>query len=264
MSKDNPFSTAAYWWKEHGPGPIGTAALLGALIYGKNRALWGPSIETLRSLGRPVGSRLMGGDADWNEAMDNLKYNSSYRRVVPAAFGLLGAAGALALMARPGLEGYGLTSWDAKPKPLYNDVNGSKAVSLYKTASYLTDSYVQDLDWMQPLDSVRAKALFTNDPEVQANAYARNMGLAIVNNAERLDGSRHPTLGRIFDSALDKFDSKLTVRGVTDVAVKSAVANASARLFTGALGAVCGMNDKARQALVDAGTWAGAITAILD
>ena len=90
------------------------------------------------------------------------------------------------------------------------------------------------------------------------------MGLSIVNNAALRGGTEHPTLGRLFDSALDKMETKLTVNGVTDIAVKSAVANTTARLFTGALGAVCGMNDRTRQKLIDAGTWAGAIAAILE
>ena len=61
-----------------------------------------------------------------------------------------------------------------------------------------------------------------------------------------------------------KIENKLSWGGAMDVALKSAVSNVTARLFTGALGAVCDMNDKTRQALVDAGTWAGAISAILD
>jgi hypothetical protein len=265
MSKDNPISTGVHWWKEHGPSPWLTALLAGALSYGKYRAMWNPSIETLRSLGRPVGKRLMGSDRAWNREIDELKSSSSARHRLPAALGLLTAASVAGLLYRPGVEGGGLLKWDAPNKPLYSpNALETKLASLQKTASYITDSYMQDLDWAKPIDARTAQALFTNDPKVQENAYARNMGLAIVNNAVNTSGSYHPTLGNVFDSALSKIENKLSWGGATDVALKSAVSNMTARLFTGALGAVCDMNDKTRQALVDAGTWAGAITAILD
>lgn len=265
MSKDNPISTGVNWWKEHGPSPWLTALLAGALLYGKYRLLWNPSVDTLRSLGRPLGKRFMGSDEEWNAAMDRLKTDSSARHYVPAAIGLLTTAGLAGLMYRPGVEGGGLLKWDAPNKPLYETKYVRDDVdTLQKTATYITDSYMQDLDWAKPIDARTAQALFTNDPHVQENAYARNMGLAIVNNAVNNSGSFHPTLGNVFDSALSKIENKLSWSGATDVALKSAVSNMTARLFTGALGAVCDMNDKTRQALVDAGTWAGAITAILD
>lgn len=265
MSRDNPISTGVQWWKQHGLNPLGTAALLGAIVYGKNRAMWGPSVELLRSLGRPIGSRVLGSDDEWNASMDRLRDDSSYKTWLPMALGLMAAGGAAGLMYRPGEEAGGLLEWDAKSKPMRTVKYVDPNVRLMgKTASYLTDSYVQDLDWAKPVDSRVAKALFTNDPRVQNDAYARNMGLSIVNSAVNASGSLHPSLGNVFDSALDKFEKKVTWSGMADVAVKSAVANTAARLFTGALGAVCGMGDKTRQALVDAGTWAGAITSILD
>lgn len=265
MSKDNPISTGVNWWKERGPSPWLTALLAGSLLYGKYRLLWNPSMETLRSLGRPIGKRVMGGDAEWNAEIDRLKSDSSARYKVPAALGALTTLGLLGTMYRPGVEGGGLLQWDAPNKPLYETRWLSKDLDeLKKTASYITDSYMQDLDWAKPIDARTAQALFTNDPKVQENAYARNLGLSIVNNAVNHSGSYHPTLGNVFDSALDKIEKKISWSGATDVALKSAVSNMTARLFTGALGAVCDMNDKTRQALVDAGTWAGAITAILD
>ena len=264
MSKDNPISGALTWWRENGPNPLLTAAMLGGLAYGKGRLFWGPAVETLRSLGRPFGKKMAGGERDWDYAMDELKSNSEYSKFVQKALGLLTAGTALAAFARPDRENMGLLKWNAPFKAGYNNIVNNGTSELYKTASYLTDSYMQDIDWMQPIDARQARALFTNDPAVQENAYVRNTGLAIVNNAALRGGTEHPTLGRLFDSALDKMETKLTVNGVTDIAVKSAVANTTARLFTGALGAVCGMNDRTRQKLIDAGTWAGAIAAILE
>ena len=265
MSKDNPISTGVNWWKEHGPSPWLTALLAGSLLYGKYRLLWGPSMDTLKSLGRPLGKRVMGSSEEWDSEIDRLKNDSSARYKVPAALGLLSTAGMLGMLYRPGVEGGGLLKWDAPSKPLYETRWLSKDFDeLKKTASYITDSYMQDLDWAKPIDARTAQSLFTNDPHVQENPYARNMGLAIVNNAVNTSGTLHPTLGNVFDSALTKIENKLSWGGAMDVALKSAVSNVTARLFTGALGAVCDMNDKTRQALVDAGTWAGAISAILD
>lgn len=268
MSKDNPISTAYNWYTQHGPSPLATAGIVALLAYAKNRALWGPSVETLRSLGRPIGRGVYGntpeGDAEWNAAMDDLKNNSKARRIVPAAFALMAGGGLLGLMADPGKKNWGLTSWNAPSKPIGAGAANLPATSLFKTASYLTDSYVDNLDWSKPVNGADARRLFTNDPWLKHEPYVRHLGGSIVTGASLESGSRNPTLGSIFDNAVGKLENKLTWSGVTDMAVKSAVANGAARLFTGALDAMVGLDPRMRQSLVDAGTWAGAITSILD
>lgn len=58
--------------------------------------------------------------------------------------------------------------------------------------------------------------------------------------AARKDGHT-TTLGDIYDSSLNKFDTKLQYQGVQDKAVKSVVSGALAGLFTDTIGAVFGM-----------------------
>lgn len=269
MSKDNPISTAYNWYTQHGPSPLATAGIVALLAYAKNRALWGPSVETLRSLGRPFGRGVYGGgaqgDAEWNAAMDDLKNNSRARQIVPAAFALMAGGGLLGLMADPGKKNWGLLSWNAPSKPIgATSAQNLPATTLFKTASYLTDSYVDNLDWSKSINGTDARRLFSNDPWLANEPYIRHLGGSIVAGASLESGSRNPTLGNIFDNAVRKMENKLTWSGVTDLAVKSAVANGAARLFTGALDAMVGLDPRMRQSLVDAGTWAGAITSILD
>lgn len=49
------------------------------------------------------------------------------------------------------------------------------------------------------------------------------------------------TLGSIYDSAVNKFDTKLRFEGVTDKAVKSLVQGSLAGMFTDVVGSVMGL-----------------------
>ena len=140
----------------------------------------------------------------------------------------------------------------------------------YKKSSFQSssmdehESIVSDIDWYKPINAQRVNNFFNGDPHLVQEPYIRNLGCSIVNNAAISQHTNQPTLGGVFDSAISKLDKKLTLGGLADVATKTVIANAGARLFTGALNTMCDLSPSTQANLISAGTWAGAIKAILD
>ena len=293
--------------KKYTGSPLVLAGGLGLGTYGLGRLAWGPMVETFRSLGRPIGKKMLGGDgqggqadaaanAQWNEAMDNLKEDAERKRILPVVGGVLTSAAALAMLFNKGKEGYGLLKWNAPRMPVAN----TKRTGKFPTSEWTTppvhatgtsprrlainarnlpymgheklaawemnpnQSYVSDINWDNHVQLGTARSLFADDPFLATRPGARLSGIAIVNDAAIREKTRTPTLGGIFDSAVDKIGKKLSLGGVIDVGIKTAVANGASRLLTGAIGAMCGLSPSTREKLIDAGTWAGAVTAILN
>ena len=185
MSKDNPIDTFAQWYAKHGPNPLITALLLGGGAYGVGKVGWNSIVEVLRSLGRPIGKKFMGGDSnpdadrDWNESMDNIKSDSSLSKWVPAAVGALVTSGALTAFSNPQQKYKGLLKWHSDINAFNKSAmdmdyvyNGPNAMSF--------NSYVTDLDWNRPIHASNVVGLFKNDPHLDNEPYARNMGISIV------------------------------------------------------------------------------------
>lgn len=271
MSEDNPISTAVQWYKEHGPNPVATAGLLGLMAWGASKLGWNPLVETSRSLLRPIGTRMLGGgpaaNAQYNEAFDNLKNDSEMAKWLPRVIGMLGFMVPMELWDTPGARYRGWTQWDAPvaahklPDAMLK--KGSFGPMYNPTQDIGLDSYVTQLDWNRRIPASDVVGLFKYDPHLADETYARNMGISIVADAAMNQQTRKPTLGGIFDSAVNKIENKLTFGGVANVALKTAVANGVSRLFASSVGAMMDLSPQARQNLVDAGTWAGAVTAML-
>ena len=285
---DNPFGTTVTWWQKNGLPPWATALAFGGLTYGATRPFWGPFVETVRSLFRKPGKKFLGGDPDnpksdaiadeqWNLAMDNAKNNSELRWKVPLGLGGLGTVLALYLFARRNEPYFGLTRWNYPKDPEIPAAgNNATTTPMIKPASVLDNGrYMKkvaslvggmdmDIDYSKRVNLTDATNLFSNDKNLEDYPYTRNMGTAIVTNAAISGHTDRPTLGGILDSAVEKISNKLSFGGLASVGLRSMVANGAARLFTGALGQMVDLSPKARQTLVDAGTWAGAITAILE
>ncbi len=263
----NPIADAAEWYRQHGPAPWATSLLAGALMFGAGRMAWNPVMETVRSLGRPFArKRLAKGDLEWDRTMDIARDDSRLKTWLPLLAGLLGAGGTAYALYRPNRAHGGMLSWNAPervmpPRGKYSWQDIPYMPGLKKTGA--VDPYVQDIDWNHTINLGVAHDLFVNDT-MQDHPDARLTGLAIVNNAAINQGTRSPSLGGIFDSALNKIEKKLTLGTAVRAGVRSVLANTAARMFTGALGAMCDLPQGARQTLVDAGTWAGAVSAILE
>lgn len=253
--------------------PLGLAAGIGGLTWLGTRLLWRPSMETSRSLGRGLanlaGRRDTAADVD-AYADEQLDGDGKARGRVSAFAGLSAAALTLALAYNKRYKWGGLLSWDREPTDkvkAYEDDHVQPMVKTEALRKIALDmgGYVDQLDWSRRVPLRQAQGLFTNDPFLQhSDRYAMNMGTAIVTDAAIRQNTSRPTLGGVFDSAADKIGNKLSLGGLADVGVRSMVANGAARLFTGAVGAMFDLGPKARNTLVDAGTWAGTISAILN
>ena len=295
-NKDNFISSSWATYKKAVPSPMLSAVLLGAGAYGISRLAWNPITDTVRSLARYPGKKLSGmTNAEWDEAMDSLKHESKYRKWIPAALGAAVGAGALASSYRGNREYRGLIGWDenynytgipgAGYKPpdfskeanesfLYDSFNHSPDVTqrmnatrsdaLFNPSPVTHSNYMNDIDFSRTINATKSNDLFTNDPHLQNNTYVRHMGSAIINNAAINAGTQRPTLGNVFDSAADKISTKLSFGGLASIGVKSVISNATARLFTGALGAMTSIGPEAQRNIVDAGTWAGTVISILE
>lgn len=264
---DKPISSALQWYRDHGPSPWATAAGLGGMAALGGLALWKPAVETARSLGRPLAAKFGGeeGRAAWDEKMDRWKNSGKVKAVVLGTLGLAGTAGALGLFVRPENRNFGLLNWNDHRLRLIKESSFRR--QLEKVAAWDVTGgspYIGSIDYGKPVSLNAAASLFQDDPHLAGNDYVRNLGTSIVSNAGIQNRTSRPTLGNILDSAVDKLNTKLSFGGVAQAGVRSMVANTTARLFTGALGSMFDISPRARQNLVDAGTWAGAVTSILN
>lgn len=234
--------------------PAILATGLGLAGAGLGIGLWENIIETGGSLGRYPIKKMTGmSDAEYNQAMEDLATDDRYRWLVPSALGAILGGGYLAFRHNQNQVGNGVHNW------------APKTASLHKAADELWSygGYVPDIDFSQVINANSAKSMFTNDPSINKDPYVMNTGIAIINSAANKAGYSNPTLGNIYDSTSEKMKKKLSWAGVTDVAANTMLANATAHLFTGALGAVMPLSDDMKQNIIDAGTWGTAIINIL-
>lgn len=235
------------------PNPLVAGLGLGAVGAGLGYGLWRNVVETGGSLGRyPIRKMTGMTDDEYDEAMEALASDKRYKWLIPGALATVLGGGYLALKANPNQQNWGLTSWTPK------------TASLHKEADELFSygGYVPDINFHQIVNAGMAKDMFSNDPNLKKDPYVKNMALSIINNAANKAGYINPTLGNIYDSTVEKVKSKLSWQGVTSVAANTMLANATAHLFTSALGAVLPLSPGMKRNIIDAGTWAAAIQSI--
>lgn len=269
------------------PSPLFQAGLTGLGIYGLTRFGWNRSVDTLRALGRLPAKKYFGlNDGHWDIAMDNLKYDNKLAKWVPIGLSAVSTALMLAPSYSPYKKHYGLTQWNAPS--VYNkeysgysskrDANRSAFIPMTKTQSVDTEGMTKiasqffnstgydlsDLDLNKVIDVGQAKSLFSNDPYLAEDTYTKNFGNAIISNAANNTGVNNPTLGNIMDSAVDKMSNKLSLQGIANVGLQSVAANTAATLFTGVLDTMLDLSPTTRRNIIETGTWAGTINAILN
>lgn len=82
--------------------------------------------------------------------------------------------------------------------------------------------------------------LFRGDPVLRkSNPYAMNLGTSIV--AAAGNGRRNTTVGSVFDSAVNKIETKFSAQGMLDGALRTGAAYTTASLFTNAIGSMMGL-----------------------
>lgn len=248
-------SKAFEWWDKNGPNKAVTALGIGAgtaLIAnlalknatGAVRALASPFVKDTPKEGLVA---LM---------LSQTPENKGLRRYLSAATGALAGLGFAAATYNTARRYGGMFNNHEEP---FNKHAFDDGGSFFPSSDA---SYLQAYDYTKRIDSGVARTLFQT-PSLQGT-YAGLAGTAIVNSAAGPGEFASPTLGSIFDAAKDKIDKHLSFSGVAKVATRTFVANRAARLFTGAVGMMCDLPDSVRDDLVTAGTWAGAISAILE
>lgn len=131
-----------------------------------------------------------------------------------------------------------------------------------KSASYMTGFNPPHMSQM--INVPQAMDLFRHDPMLlQHNPYAANFGTSVIAAAAPHPGTRAVPLGNVFDSAVNKVDSRLGFAGVAQGALRTGAAYATASLLTNAIGGMMGLPKQTRDNIISAGTWAGAISSIL-
>lgn len=240
--------------RKHVPSPLYLAAGIGLVGGGLGLGLWENLVHTGGSLGRYPITKLTGmSKADYDQAIDDIASDNKYRFVIPTALGLMLGGGYLASRYNDNLQGKGLLDW------------APKTASIHKEADELFSygGYVPEVDFSQVINANAAKSMFTNDPQLRQDPYVMNTGIAIINDASKRAGYSNPTLGNIYDSTVQKTKSKLSWAGVKSVAANTMIANATAHLFTGVLGAVLPLPEETKNDIIADTTWATAIASIL-
>lgn len=282
-SSRNPVSSAVESYRQKGLPPWATAAALGLGAYGLTRLAWKPFVRTFRSLKRPALVRSYpGGAAAYDADTEYQTRNRKLSRIFAVVAGL-GAASASAFAfsdsskpwwgmrswtdtgsAAPATGRYGKSSEANRPLVSPKDLTHTeRPAALAKHAAL--DSYLQELDWSKPINIAKADNLFQPGSGFGPDDdLARLTGRSIINAAPRGPVPGTTTLGGVFDAAVSKIENKLSISGIASTALKTTVANGAARLFAGALDTVCDLKPDTKNAIVDAGTWAGAISAILN
>ena len=243
--------------------PLVLAAGVGTLGAGAGMLGWNVLVNTARSLGRLPARKLFGvSNAEWNAMMDEAQDERSYRYIMPTAAGLLAAGGILALNYNPRESGNGLLSW----YPSVKTAAMHKSASIKKLAEQIPMEYIgpiPKIDYNKPISLLAARDMFSNNPNLANEDYVRNFGKATTMATLNQTGCLNPMPGQFESVAQDKFMNKFTLEGITDIGVKTALANTAARMLTGVVGAVSPLPQDVRETLIDGTTLATALISII-
>ena len=264
--KDNFVSKGLAAWHKVVPNPLLRSLIYGGVAFGTARVLWDPLVETIKTLGRPFRRFSDMSEEEWEQSLEDAKQDSDLKFKLPLLIGGLTAATPLIMNYRPT---YGIDQfWSDTPTPTHyngNKYSPAENAPMPKAGSlYEYDGYVSNIDFSQSINTPSALSMFSNDPFLAKQDYTRNLGTSILVDANNKTPGNYTTLGNVFDSAADKIDAKLSLEGVVNTGVKAVVSNGIAKLFTTAIGTVVNLDDNTKRNLMDAGTWAGTISAILE
>ena len=243
-------------------GPLGASLLIGGAGYGLGRVFWNRLVSAGGSLGRiPIRKMTGMSDSEYDEAIQELKTDNRYKHIIPGAIGATLGLGTLGAFWNPNRAGKGVLSWNPAVKTA-SSLHCKE--ELEKVASFMSlDGFVPELNMQASIDARKAQSLFSNDPFLKEDPYVKNMATSIVADGCIRSNSMNPTTGNVFDAAAGKLRSKFSLAGIADLGIKSMLANTGATLFTSALSAMMDVPKSTQKTIIDAGTWAGALTSIL-
>lgn len=245
-------------YQEHIPNPLTQGAIFAGLtvpaVYFTQRL----AFNRLKRLAQDPRAAMLAGMAPQQAqaSLRQMQKNTFYRRGLPWLAGLLAFAAGTVPNINFNKKGLGLTEWYPQ------DISTEESQNIYKTASLWGDQgYQPSFDFNTPVIKRDAISMFSDNPQVQQNNYARNLGTSILASAPSYGGQT--TLGSIYDSAVNKFDKKLNYEGLGGSVVKGAIKGGLAGLFTDTIGAVMGLPDPLRRSVANSVGFGTTICSIL-
>lgn len=156
-------------------------------------------------------------------------YKNSWKyKATPWVLASLPAFSSLAMTADPNRDNFGWDSW------FHRSASMVKKASLWQAQPYQPTA-----NFSATVNPGYISGLIQTNPVLSQSSYAQNLGMSII-NAAPTTGFR-TTLGDIHDSALNKFQKKLSFSGLAEGAVKGYVAGGMANMFTDVVGAMAGL-----------------------
>lgn len=249
---DNPIAQIYRGYQKIVPSPIAQGAILAALTipgtYLANRIIYNRAKRLAQDPRTAAAAGLTPQKA--RQTVQDIEDSPIMKHALPWGLGAL----AFTLGAYPHLntrfQNWGLTSWHPKLLDEYKQKGMNKTEKLQKLASlWGQSSYQPQLDLNAPVSQMRAADIFAKNPYIQDHPYEKNLGTSIVMGAPAY--GNQTTLGGIYDSAVNKFDKKLSYQGFAGKAIKSVAAGTLAGLFTDTVGAALGIGDPGRRSLAN-------------
>lgn len=229
MAQHNPISYLTNKYENFIDSPLKQAAILSAIFIPTAYALKNPIYRMMRG----YAMKRAGSPGQARKAYDDMnKWSNSWKAKwgLPILWGSIPAAVSLAANLDFHKPGAGLTQW--QPQPIFDRQTLTKTSSFYNEYSPVSD-------FNTPVNPQYLVGLIKNNPLLQDNSYAINLGSSILNAAPST--GFNTTLGNVYDSALNKFDKKLSFQGLAGSAIKGVVSGSLAGMFTDVCGAMAGL-----------------------
>ncbi len=229
MAQHNPISYLTNKYENFIDSPLKQAAILSAIFIPTAYALKNPIYRMMRG----YAMKRAGSPGQARKAYDDMnKWSNSWKAKwgLPILWGSIPAAVSLAANLDFHKPGAGLTQW--QPQPIFDRQTLTKTSSFYNEYSPVSD-------FNTPVNPQYLVGLIKNNPLLQDNSYAINLGSSILNAAPAT--GFNTTLGNVYDSALNKFDKKLSFQGLAGSAIKGVVSGSLAGMFTDVCGAMAGL-----------------------
>lgn len=208
--------------------PLGQAAMLGAVTVPIAYLLKNPIYRMIRGYGM---ARAKNSDQAMRIYNDMNQHANSWwgKWGAPLVVGSILPMASLAMNFDPSAKGLGLTSWNPY----------KKEASLNKTASMWQSQYNPTANLSTPVNPQHLVNIIRSNPLLKDDPYAMNLGASILNAAPAT--GFNTTLGNVYDSAVTKFNKKLSFEGLAGTAIKSVAAGSLAGMFTDVCGAMAGL-----------------------
>ncbi len=235
------------------PSPAIQAVGLGLGAYGLGRLVYPHTVAPVaKYLGKIPGIT----ESEALQTLQNPEEGMQWK--LPALAGLLaGGASLMSTSNRGGTWGDWLRSihkWDSTlPK------SGSQKKADYFQQDWKgNDQTLLELDKTIPI--ARTREAIANDP-IMGFAEKYTLG-SIVNEAAGNRPGGFVDLGSVYTKAVDKMDNFFSYKGITDAALRGALAYTGGKIIAQTLGVVMGVPQAARDELVTAGVIGSIITPI--